>query len=935
YVDIGGYMIPDVVYGQEVTDQTQGLPTVSKVRVLNDQNDWITTVTGYDYKARPIYGASLNTYLGTQVTSESLLDFTGKVLESRTTHQKTGHQEVVTKDFFSYDHQNRLITQMQQIDNEPVQLIASNTYDELGQLASKRVGGQLFESGYTDITTGRIDISEEGVITKTYATSNYDSGLATVGKIEGDGGLSFINITENKRYVVGFNDNNQYTNSTGEIDYAFFFAWNDPGRYRVRIRENDVSSYITGYINYNANDHFAIEREGNVLSFIQNGTVVATHTMTQNFPSLVGDMVMADNGAQISNLNLYATNIDKSLQKVDYQYNIRGWLTDINDVDSNARTPALFNFHINYDDTVEGDVGQVGVVPLYNGNISQTIWKTTNTDSQKRTYGYKYDALNRINTAYSRKGVNLTDYDHFNVSGVGYDKNGNIQTLTRQGDYNGNALNMDDLTYTYNANQLLEVSDNGHINLKNEGFFDGNTTGDDYIYDVNGNMVEDKNKGITTIEYNHLNLPTSVEINTTDAQGDLQDGTITYIYDATGIKLAKVLQDDIQNSTITTSYAGGYIYENNNGTETLKMFPHPEGYIEPVYGTEKSIEKFNKETGTSSFSGYQYAFNYTDHLGNVRLTYSDSDGDGAIEPTTEIISEKNYYVFGLQQKGYNDVVTSNSNSTADKFKYQGQELEEELGKNTYAYQWRDYDPAIGRFNKIDRFANKYDDLTPYHFSANNPIYYKEVKGDSINVAQQYQQQFNAVLQGVFGDNANLFSFNNNNNLVFNGTKKDLTKKQRKLFKDGFSDLLTEGTTTNVIFEQVYTATEGNNSQIIDTNQHGGEGTLPAEESSNLFSQNYVVINPNLGANLQVYEVNESYYLSKDGIAAPPPFGTIVNRQINPSLATFHGFGHIVHANQTQEKVLEFENTALKAFNESSGTNINKRNPDENHNKKIN
>ncbi|MEP0262319.1 DUF6443 domain-containing protein, partial [Dokdonia sp.] len=46
YVDIGGYMIPDVVYGQEVTDQTQGLPTVSKVRVLNDQNDWITTVTG-------------------------------------------------------------------------------------------------------------------------------------------------------------------------------------------------------------------------------------------------------------------------------------------------------------------------------------------------------------------------------------------------------------------------------------------------------------------------------------------------------------------------------------------------------------------------------------------------------------------------------------------------------------------------------------------------------------------------------------------------------------------------------------------------------------------------------------------------------------------------------------------------------------------------
>ena len=27
-----------------------------------------------------------------------------------------------------------------------------------------------------------------------------------------------------------------------------------------------------------------------------------------------------------------------------------------------------------------------------------------------------------------------------------------------------------------------------------------------------------------------------------------------------------------------------------------------------------------------------------------------------------------------------------------------------LSKTTYAYQWRDYDPVITRFNKIDRFA---------------------------------------------------------------------------------------------------------------------------------------------------------------------------------------------------------------------------------------
>ncbi len=121
-----------------------------------------------------------------------------------------------------------------------------------------------------------------------------------------------------------------------------------------------------------------------------------------------------------------------------------------------------------------------------------------------------------------------------------------------------------------------------------------------------------------------------------------------------------------------------------------------------------------------------------DHLGNIRLSYSDADLNGAIDPNTEILSESNYYPFGLIQKGYNNVVSSNANSTAEKFKYNNnKELEEELGKDTYAYGWRDYDPAIGRFNKIYRFAEKYVSSTPYNYAANNPMYFIDVQGDSL------------------------------------------------------------------------------------------------------------------------------------------------------------------------------------------------------------
>ena len=91
----------------------------------------------------------------------------------------------------------------------------------------------------------------------------------------------------------------------------------------------------------------------------------------------------------------------------------------------------------------------------------------------------------------------------------------------------------------------------------------------------------------------------------------------------------------------------------------------------------------------------------------------------------------NYYPFGLKHKGYNNVTSANGNSVAQKFGYANKELEEDLDLNTISYGWRDYDPAIARFNKIDRFAGKYQSLTPYHFTANNPMLSKEIKGDSI------------------------------------------------------------------------------------------------------------------------------------------------------------------------------------------------------------
>jgi RHS repeat-associated protein len=113
-----------------------------------------------------------------------------------------------------------------------------------------------------------------------------------------------------------------------------------------------------------------------------------------------------------------------------------------------------------------------------------------------------------------------------------------------------------------------------------------------------------------------------------------------------------------------------------------------------------------------------------DHLGNIRLSYSDADGNGTIAQS-EIIEENNYYPFGLEHKGYNNVIVGTENNHKT---YQGQELNEDLGYNMHEYKWRHYDASIGRFNVIDPLATDFPQWAPYVFSGNFVTISKELEG---------------------------------------------------------------------------------------------------------------------------------------------------------------------------------------------------------------
>ncbi|EDO25886.1 predicted protein, partial [Nematostella vectensis] len=418
---------------------------------------------------------------------------------------------------------------------------------------------------------------------------------------------------------------------------------------------------------------------------------------------------------------------------------IPGWLKAINDVD-NIGTD-LFAFKISYDDPTNT------AKALFNGNIAETYWKTS-SDNKLRKYEYTYDGLNRLLQADYSKNGNATFNSY--LEHLTYDKNGNIQSLLRNGAMDTDGIQfaqtIDNLTYTYdtnNKNQLVKVDDSSN---SPQGFNDGMNTDNDFFYDANGNMIKDNNKGITGIQYNHLNLPTKIVVGT---------NRIEYIYNATGQKVIKKVNEN--NTNINTYYlSGGFQYEEIITSTTsqmpqLKFFPHAEGYV-------------NVEQGRST-SYFNYVFNYTDHLGNIRLSYA---YDPSIQ-TTKIIEENHYYAFGLKHTGYNsdlllwmeDIVTDKMSlrkmftpkSSGYQYKYNGKELQTELGQNVYAYGWRDYGPAIGSFNKMDRFSETYFSITPYNYAGNSPVAFNEIKGDSILI---FSSQDNAY---ILYENGKLYSRN--------------------------------------------------------------------------------------------------------------------------------------------------------------------------------
>ncbi|MGE8431245.1 DUF6443 domain-containing protein [Chryseobacterium joostei] len=540
--------------------KTKNLLTASFTKNIEDDN-WTRTYTYYDLKGKVIASHSIN-FLGGFTRVESELDFSGIVKNKITKHKRlTTDLETVITENFTYDFQNRLLKHTHQINGNPVETLAQNTYNELSQLSNKKVG----------------------------------SGTSVNG-----GGF---------------------------------------------------------------------------------------------------------------------------LQSIDYQYNIRGWMTKINDpVNLNGK---LFGYELRYNNPISSNIAS----GRFNGNVAEIDWNNGSENLLKR-YNYEYDRLNRLkNGFYSEPNVTNPANGNFDEY-LTYYLNGNINTLQRKAppvSGQTSAL-VDNLEYKYTGNRLNQVIESA---MNDTGYEGGNNMID---YDANGNMINMLDKGINPIAYNYLNLPNSYSIENKSFGLTMYIG-LNYLYRADGTKLRKVYSSrPVRGLTsyTTTDYLDGFQYSHREGGGICITCRTESAFEEQAYGKlgkifpdlgEKptwKLEFVPTSEGFYSFTENRYIYQYKDHLGNARVSFAKNSA-GVLEVT----DTNNYYPFGLNH--ISGMFGLSNFGALYSYKYNGKELQE---SGMYDYGARFYMPDLAKWGSIDPQAEKMTSNSPYNYAFNNPMRFIDPDGRS-------------------------------------------------------------------------------------------------------------------------------------------------------------------------------------------------------------
>jgi RHS repeat-associated protein len=396
----------------------------------------------------------------------------------------------------------------------------------------------------------------------------------------------------------------------------------------------------------------------------------------------------------ISHICFNETAPDIFMEDYEYQYQIRDWVEQIGESGNQSKP-----FFASYQHDHGGNI------------LTASYFNRQSSLDNEYKYDFGYDNLYRLKYAdYSYYSRGWNNHSRFDLSSVNYDPNGNLLHLERAKE---DGTFIDDINYLYSGNNRL----NGIVDAVSQSGESWDAEDCNYQYDANGNLTRIVSGGtliIDTIEYNHLNLPVHI------INGDGSE--IFYRYNKDGQRIYKEVDENMSEYYIIDEAKTAAIASLGEGIKYWNIF---------------ALELAGKMMNT----GDKYYY-IKDHLGSIRAILNDAN---------QVVESHDYYPFGLDMPSRSYI--SPQITERNKELFTGKERDSETGWDYFGARY--YDPAIGRWLSVDPLAEETFDVTPYHYTHNNPLNRSDQNGESdhfirvlkSSIAKEYPNTYRNVETG--------------------------------------------------------------------------------------------------------------------------------------------------------------------------------------------
>jgi RHS repeat-associated protein len=766
----------------------KGMPTGSKIKVLGTASQYLYSVVFYDEKGRMIQTQNINITGGKDINTLQY-DFSGKPLRTLTQQSKAGTNAqintLLTK--IEYDHQKRLLavrkTATTVIGATTIapgeKIILQNSYDELGQLKTKKLGTNPLNT-LVELESLAYDYNIRGWLlginrdymrnpvgdvnyTNRYfgfelgydkTTTTATGGSFTAAQFNGNiAGMVWKGKGDavNRKYDFTYDNVNRLLQGNFKQDNgAYGSTWNNTTA-NFSISMGNGTDYTTAY-----------DANGNIKQMQQWGLKLNTSALidnlsynyTANSNKLLNVIDAAnDNTTKLGDFRTSALspNQTKTATTVDYTYDANGNLKK--DLNKDIGTAALEDM-------------------VYNHlNLPQSITVRTTAGAVKGTIVYTYDAAGSKLKKVTTEGAKITTTLY--LGGAVY-QNDTLQFIAHEEGRirfkpTNNTLQFDYMIKDHLGNTRVVLTEEQQPNMypaatmevatiAAESNYYGNLTNttfakpaffSDPLFTTNAKVAQVKNTTTTqkigpniilkVMAGDSYNIRVASGWSSATAATNSSTNVLSSLLSllSTGVagnSNGKASAAGLQNTTsgLNTGLTSFLATQTTTGTkpkayinwlvldEQFKIVPGSSGFEQVGASGVTTIHV--KSNLTITKNGYLYIYT-SNEATNVDVFF---DNFQVTHTRGQILEETSYYPFGLTMAG---ISSKSAAGIENRYKFNsGTELNNDFDINIYETYFRNLDPQIGRFWQIDPLFEIEYNQSPFAYADNNPIIFNDPLG---------------------------------------------------------------------------------------------------------------------------------------------------------------------------------------------------------------